>query len=170
MQERGRSGTPTLGFRSRSCVCSPWMRCGIDPDKLSVGQSNDDQDGSKPMVGTTNRSMAWPQRSPPGRHGTVLPKHQWRGQEPIFEGTDATYTITCVPTSTTRPVGIWKNSLASDDPMYPNHLGCFGIGRVRIIDNRTRLLGGILPRKWRRDIFALAGVLRGNVIILLERG
>jgi hypothetical protein len=55
MQERGRSGTPTLGFRSRSCVCSPWMRCGIDPDKLSVGQSNDDQDGSKPMVGTTNR-------------------------------------------------------------------------------------------------------------------
>jgi len=26
---------------------------------------------------------------------------------------DATYTITCVPTSTTRPVGIWKNSLAS---------------------------------------------------------
>src|SRR6516225_2244598 len=122
------------------------------------------------MVGTTNRSMAWPQRSPPGRHGTVLPKHQWRGEEPIFEGTDATYTITCVPTSTTRPVGIWKNSLASDDPMYPNHLGCFGIGRVRIIDNRTRLLGGILPRKWRRDIFALAGVLRGNVIILLERG
>jgi hypothetical protein len=24
MQERGRSGTSTLGFRSRSCVCSPW--------------------------------------------------------------------------------------------------------------------------------------------------
>jgi hypothetical protein len=27
----------------------------FDPDKLSVGQSNDDRDGSKPMVGTTNR-------------------------------------------------------------------------------------------------------------------
>ena len=60
MQERGRSGTSTLGFRSRSCVCGPWMRCGIDPDKLSVGQSNHGQDGSKPMVGTSNRSMARP--------------------------------------------------------------------------------------------------------------
>jgi hypothetical protein len=25
-----------------------------------------------------------------------------------------------------------------DDPMYPNHLGCFRIGRVRIIDNLSR--------------------------------
>src|SRR6516162_3260010 len=60
-----------------------------------------------------------------------------------------------------------------DDPMYPNHLGCFRIGRVRIIDNQNETfsaVGGTLPRKWRRDIFALAGVLRGNVTILLERG
>ena len=30
------------------------MRCDIDPDKVSVGQPNNE----KPMVGTTNRSMA----------------------------------------------------------------------------------------------------------------
>src|SRR5215813_9799850 len=50
--------------------------------------------------------------------------------------------------------------------MYPNHPGCFRIGRVRIIDNQNETfsaVGGILPRKWRRDIFTLAGVLRGNV-------
>src|SRR5215475_2763779 len=60
-----------------------------------------------------------------------------------------------------------------DDPMYPNHLGCFRIGRVRIIDNQDETfsaVGDTLPGKWRRDIFALAGVLRGNVTILLERG
>src|SRR4029453_6518125 len=59
-----------------------------------------------------------------------------------------------------------------DDPVYPNHLGCFWIGGVRIIDNQDetfRVFGDTLPRKWRRDIFALAGVLRGNMIILSER-
>ena len=139
MQERGRSGTPTLGFRSRSCVCSPWMRCGIDPDKLSVGQSNDDQDGSKPMVGTTNRSMAWPQRSPPGCHGTVLPKHQWPGEEPIFEGTDATYTITCVPTSTTRPVGIWKTHWRQTTQCTQTIFDALGSGASGSSIIRTRL-------------------------------
>jgi hypothetical protein len=57
--------------------------------------------------------------------------------------------------------------------MYPNHLGCFRIGRVRIIDNQDETfsaIGDTLPHKWRRDIFGLAGVLRGNVTILLERG
>ena len=57
--------------------------------------------------------------------------------------------------------------------MYPNHLGGFRIGRVRIIDNQDETfsaVGDTLPRKWRRNIFALAGVLRGNMIILLERG
>ena len=57
--------------------------------------------------------------------------------------------------------------------MDPNHLGCFWIGRVRIIDNQGEtfsVIGGTLPRKWRGDIFGLAGVLRGNVTILLEGG
>src|SRR6516225_11676623 len=60
-----------------------------------------------------------------------------------------------------------------DDPMYPNHLGCFRIGRVRIIDNQDETFSAVgytLPSKWRRDIFALAGVLRGNATIVLERG
>src|SRR6516162_3006907 len=60
-----------------------------------------------------------------------------------------------------------------DDPMYPNHLGCFRIGRVRIIDNQDKTfsaIGNTLPRKWRGYIFGLAGVLRGNATILLERG
>ena len=60
-----------------------------------------------------------------------------------------------------------------DGPMYPNHFRGFRIGCVRIVDNQDktfRALGDTLPRKWRRDIFALAGVLRGNVTILLERG
>src|SRR5262249_44558074 len=60
-----------------------------------------------------------------------------------------------------------------DDPMYPNQLGCFRIGRVGIIDNQDETfstVGDTLPRKWRRDIFGLAGVLRGNMTILLERG
>src|ERR1700758_696423 len=49
-----------------------------------------------------------------------------------------------------------------DDPMYPNHLGRFRIGRVRVIDNQDETfstVGNTLPHKWRRDIFALAGVL-----------
>jgi hypothetical protein len=57
--------------------------------------------------------------------------------------------------------------------MDPHHFGCFRIGRVGIIDNHDETFGAVgdlLPRKWRRDIFALAGVLRGNVTILLERG
>src|SRR5262249_9168468 len=57
--------------------------------------------------------------------------------------------------------------------MYPNHLGCFRIGRVRIIDNQNEAfsaVGGILPRKWRRDIFSLAGVLRGNVAFCWKAG
>jgi transposase len=37
-------------------------------------------------------------------------------------------------------------------------------------DETFSAVGDTLPRKWRRDIFALAGVLRGNVTILLERG
>src|SRR6266571_597808 len=56
-----------------------------------------------------------------------------------------------------------------DDPMYPNHLGCSRIGCIGIIDNQDETfsaVGDTLPRKWRRDIFALAGVLRGNVTIL----
>src|SRR5262249_58877379 len=64
-----------------------------------------------------------------------------------------------------------------DDPMYPNHLGCVRIGRVRIIHNQHETFSAVgyaLPSKWRRDIsyarFALAGVLRGNVTILVERG
>src|SRR5258707_9235450 len=43
-----------------------------------------------------------------------------------------------------------------DDPMYPNHLGCFRIGRVGIIDNQDETfsaVGDTLPRKRRRDIF-----------------
>jgi len=35
--------------------------------------------------------------------------------------------------------------------MYPNHLGCFRIGRVRIIDNQDETfsaVGDTLPRKW----------------------
>jgi hypothetical protein len=50
-----------------------------------------------------------------------------------------------------------------DDPVYPNHFRCFGIGRVRIIDNQDETFGidgDTLPCKWRRDIFALTGVLR----------
>ena len=57
--------------------------------------------------------------------------------------------------------------------MHPNHLGCFRTGRIGIIDNQDEVfnaVGETLPRKWRRDIFALASVLRGNVAILLERG
>src|SRR6516162_11352462 len=49
-----------------------------------------------------------------------------------------------------------------DDPVYPNHFGCFRIGRVRIINNQDEtfsIVGDTLPRKWRRDIFALTGVL-----------
>src|SRR6516164_3090370 len=60
-----------------------------------------------------------------------------------------------------------------DDPMDPNHFGCFRVGRVGIIDNKDETFGSIgdtLPRKWRGDIFGLAGVLRGNVTILLEGG
>src|SRR5262249_13147034 len=60
-----------------------------------------------------------------------------------------------------------------DDPMYPNHRGCFRIGRVRIIDNQDETFSAVrdtLPRKWRRDIFALAGVLRGNVTIRWNAG
>jgi hypothetical protein len=59
-----------------------------------------------------------------------------------------------------------------DDPMYPNHFGCFRIRRVRIIDNQDETLnalGHTLPSKWWRDIFTLAGILRGNLTILLER-
>ena len=59
------------------------------------------------------------------------------------------------------------------DPMYPNHLGCFRIGRIGIINNQDETfcaVGDALPRKWRGDIFGLAGVPRGNVTILLERG
>ena len=57
--------------------------------------------------------------------------------------------------------------------MYPNHLGCFRIGRVGIIDNQDETfsaVGDTLLRKRRRDIFALAGVLGGDVTILFERG
>ena len=57
--------------------------------------------------------------------------------------------------------------------MYPNNLGCLRIGRVRIIDNQDdtfSFIGDALPRERRRDIFTLAGVLRGNVTIRLERG
>src|SRR5215831_13018566 len=60
-----------------------------------------------------------------------------------------------------------------DDPMYPNHLGCFRIGRVRIIDNQDEAFSAVgytLPRKWRRDIFALAGVHRGNVTFCWNAG
>ena len=70
-----------------------------------------------------------------------------------------------------------------DDPMYPNRLGCVRIGRVRIIHNQDETLSAVgytHPSKWRRDIFALTGVLRGNakmafepadrVTIRLERG
>ena len=66
-----------------------------------------------------------------------------------------------------------KNWNVVDDPMDPNHLGCFRVGRVRIIDNQGETfsaIGDTLPRKWRRDILGLAGVLRGNLTILLERG
>src|SRR6516162_1180640 len=60
-----------------------------------------------------------------------------------------------------------------DDPMYPNHLGRFRIRRVGIIDNQNEAfsaVGDSLPRKRRRDTFALAGVLGGDVTILFERG
>src|SRR5215831_3420475 len=46
-----------------------------------------------------------------------------------------------------------------DDPMYPNHLGCFRIWRVGIVDDQDEALGAVgdvLPRKRRRDIVALA--------------
>ena len=72
----------------------------------------------------------------------------------------------CIELAQTNP------SPEKHDPMDPNHLGCFRIGRVRIIDNQGETfsaIGNTLPRKWRRDIFGLAGVLRGNVTILLER-
>src|SRR6516162_4797349 len=49
-----------------------------------------------------------------------------------------------------------------DDPMDPNHLGRFRIGRVRVVDNQDETFStvrDILPRNWRRYIFALAGVL-----------
>src|SRR5262245_34114793 len=60
-----------------------------------------------------------------------------------------------------------------DDPMYPNHLGCFRIWRVGIIDDQDETLsavGDTLPRKRRRDTLALAGIFRGNVAVLFERG
>src|SRR5215471_8632890 len=60
-----------------------------------------------------------------------------------------------------------------DDPMYPDHLGCFRVGRVGIIDNQDETLsavGNTIPCKRRRDILALAGILRGNVAVLFERG
>src|SRR3974377_2455245 len=60
-----------------------------------------------------------------------------------------------------------------DHPMYPNHFGGFRIGRVGIIDNKDETLsaaGDTLPRKRRRDIFAFAGVFRGDIAILLKRG
>src|SRR5215468_10575046 len=76
--------------------------------------------------------------------------------------------LTCV---LEQALGIGRHVV--DDPMYPNHLGCFRIGRVRVIDNQDETfsaVGDTLPRKWWRDIFGLAGVLGGNVTILLERG
>src|SRR5262245_46602907 len=60
-----------------------------------------------------------------------------------------------------------------DDPMYPNHLGCFRIGCVGIIDNQYETLsavGDTLPRKRRRNTVAFAGIFRGNVAVLLYRG
>src|SRR5262245_54514821 len=60
-----------------------------------------------------------------------------------------------------------------DDPMDPNHLGRFRIRRVGIIDNQDETLsavGDTIPRKRRRDIVALAGILRGYVAVLFERG
>src|SRR6516162_7574074 len=60
-----------------------------------------------------------------------------------------------------------------DDPMDPNHFGCFRIGSVGIIDNKDETLSALgytLPRKRWRDIFALARILGGNMLILLERG
>ena len=48
--------------------------------------------------------------------------------------------------------------------MYPNHLGCFRIWRVGIIDNQDETfsaVGDTLPRKRQRDIFALAGYFEG---------
>jgi hypothetical protein len=49
----------------------------------------------------------------------------------------------------------------------------FRIGRIGVINNQDETfsaVGDTLPRKWRGDIFGLAGVPRGNVTILLERG
>jgi hypothetical protein len=62
---------------------------------------------------------------------------------------------------------------ASSGKLLVSGGGCSRIGRVRIIDNQDETFSSVadtLPRKWRRSIFGLAGVLRGNVTILFERG
>ena len=59
---------------------------------------------------------------------------------------NAAYTVTCVPTSTTRPVGIWKKSVASlaDLARPMNSLSCqsgmpeWAAGRIERRDEEER--------------------------------
>lgn len=57
--------------------------------------------------------------------------------------------------------------------MRPNVFRRFRVGRIGIVDDEPeapRAIGHIAEGKRRRDVIALAGILRGDVVAWLERG